>query len=250
LQIIVDNIVTNYETEGAGRTLLMIHGWGSSSKTFDGLTDKLKRKYCVVRLDLPGFGGSSTPTQDYNLEKYANFIATFLSKIDKENLYAIIGHSNGGAIAIKGIANKTLHAKKLILLACSGVRSTNKTRKKITRIVAKTIKVPLMLLPNRIQKRVKRKAYYLLGSDIFIAENMAGTFKNVVGEDILGLARSINIKTVLIYGVMDEVTPLKYGELIHQNIRTSVLYKIEDADHFVHRSKPQEVYDLIVKALK
>lgn len=249
MQVVVDEILTNYAIEGSGNNILMLHGWGDSLITFNILAKNLSTKYRVIRLDLPGFGGSETPKEVYDLEKYALFVSNFLDKIDNKDVYAVIGHSNGGAIAIKAVSESTIKPKKLILIASSGVRSTYSGRKKVLRLAAKTAKFPTKLLPKKSQDKLKKKAYGAIGSDLFVAENLQETFKKVISEDIVEQAKNIKVPTLLIYGDSDTATPPNYGEMFEKQINNSKLEIISGAGHFVHQTNNREVETIISKFL-
>src|SRR5688572_7545347 len=103
MQVIIDTLLTNYESTGTGKVVLLLHGWGDSHETFARLASALAENYQVVRLDLPGFGKTEPPKEPWNLNNYARFLKEFLKKLNLVP-YAVIGHSNGGALAIHAIA--------------------------------------------------------------------------------------------------------------------------------------------------
>jgi pimeloyl-ACP methyl ester carboxylesterase len=117
MNVIVKGHSVHYTRTGNGPIVVLLHGWGDSHKTFSGLESSLKQKYQVIAVDLLGFGASEPPKETYTLEKYAQFVADFLRKIGEESVFAFIGHSNGGAIAIRGLSSGILHSDKLVLLA-------------------------------------------------------------------------------------------------------------------------------------
>jgi pimeloyl-ACP methyl ester carboxylesterase len=242
MNIVVDDYVVNYEYRGKGKIVLLLHGWGDTLSTFHSISSILSTSYTLISVDLIGFGGSDAPKGALNLHDYAEFVKKFIRKLTgSDELYAIVGHSNGGAIAIKIVSEDMLRCDKLVLLASSGIRSTYKPRKKALRLAAKTAKIPIMLLPKNIQKKLKKKAYSLMGSDLFVAEHLQDTFKKVVSEDLLEQAKHIAIPTLLLYGSEDTATPPAYGEMYRQNIRGSQLEIIEAAGHFLHHTHDTEV---------
>lgn len=245
MQVILENRVVSYETHGkqSHPVALLLHGWGDSKDTFSKLQLDLAKKYYVVSVDLPGFGGSDNPQETYSLEKYAQFLQRFLEKlnIDQKRLHLIVGHSNGGAIAIKALSSGLLQSSYLVLLASSGVRATYKARKKALRLLAKTAKLPTKLLPKAAQERIKKRVYNAIGSDLFVAEDLQDTFKNVVSEDIVDQAASVHAKTLLLYGDHDTATPPAYGRKIAEKIKGSRLVVIENAEHFLHQSHASQV---------
>lgn len=250
MQVIVNELLTNYSIQGKGsKTIVLLHGWGDNLKTFDELSSKLAQSFQIIRLDLPGFGQTQTPDKAWSLKDYALFVRSFMKKVGEHKPYAIIGHSNGGAIAIKIISADLIKPNKLILLSSSGIRSTNKTQKKMIRIIAKTGKLPVKLLPTKYQNIIKQKTYKAIGSDAFVAENLHETFKKVVSEDMLEDTAKIKIPTLLIYGSNDEATPPAYGEIYERAIAGSKLKIIPNTGHFIHHDASQVVYDEIYEFL-
>ena len=49
----------HYEACGAGDTLLLVHGTGSSLRVWDPVVDMLAASRTVISVDLPGFGSSA-----------------------------------------------------------------------------------------------------------------------------------------------------------------------------------------------
>ena len=245
MQVVVNDILTSYSINGSGKVVLMIHGWGDASKTFALLEKKLSKNYQVICLDLPGFGATATPRETYSLQSYAEFIKNFLVKIDSANIFAIIGHSNGGAIALKALEIKSITAEKLILLASSGVRQIHTPRNKVIRLGAKILKIPTLILPKSVQLKIKKHVYRKIGSDLFVAENMQATFKEIISEDLINQASAVSNDTLLIYGDKDSATPIVYGEKFANVLINSRLEIIVGAGHFLHQTHANHVYNLI-----
>ncbi len=241
MQVVVDGLLTNYESLGSGKPILLLHGWGDSSKGLRSLQKTLSVSARVIALDLPGFGGSESPRSAWGLDEYAQFIAHFLTKIEAPHLSAVFGHSNGGAIAIRGLGRGWLQADKLILLASAGVRDTDKGRLKIMRYATKAGKVLASPLPKRTQQRLRQKLYTRVGSDMLVAEHLQESFKRVVADDVQADAKTLTLPTLIIYGEQDQDTPAVYGMAFHEAIDGSTLEILPDAGHFVHLDQPQRV---------
>jgi len=249
MQLIIDKLLVNYQVLGEGKVIVLIHGWGDDLNNFSKMQSNLSRSYKVISLDLPGFGKSSAPISGWSLDDFAGFIKDFITKLDLE-VYAFVGHSNGGAILINGLANKTIHAKKLVLIASSGIRATDQLKKKAVLVGAKIGKLPLKLFPTSYQLRLRNKLYRVLKSDAAVNPEMIQTFKKIVGQDVSKDASKLELPTLIIYGKEDKVTPLEYGQIYHQLIKHSKLEIIDDAGHFVHLQKADEVEKIIEDYLK
>lgn len=252
MQVIVEELVTNYTEVGTGSHIaLFLHGWADSLKTFDSLAIQFAEEnpnYKAVLLDLPGFGGTQQPNGAWGLDDYARFVQSFLTKKQYQS-GLLIGHSNGGAIAIVGLANQMLTADGLILIASAGVRQTS-TRNQALKMISVPAKLALSAAPKSVQKRVKQKAYDAIGSDYMVAEHMQETFKKVVAQDVTDEAKKLNIPTCLIYGEEDEATPPSYGEQLQQAIVNSQMKTIPLATHFVHQEQVYKVSTIMTEFTK
>ncbi len=244
MQIIVDDLLVTYEQNGKGKLLLLLHGWADDHKTFDYLLSSLSKKYQVMALDLPGFGDSQSPNEVWNLDNYTRFIAAFLMKL-KLNPYAIIGHSNGGALAIRGLSDGVLKADKLVLLASAGIRNTNKTKRLVTKIVAKVGKISTFWLPKLTRQQLRRKLYGTIGSDMLVAPHLQETFKLTVSQDLQDDASKLNLPTLLINADRDPAIPISDAKLFNKLIKGSKLVVLESTSHFIHQEKNAEVVKII-----
>jgi pimeloyl-ACP methyl ester carboxylesterase len=155
MQLVVDSLLTEYESNGVGRTILLLHGWGDDHHTFKQLQTSLKG-FNTVALDLPGFGQTQAPQAIWTLDDYAKFISSFLGKTNLKP-YAIIGHSNGGAVAIRGLAMGVLDCERLVLLAAAGVREGQSARRLVFKAIAKVGKATTFWLPQKNTDRIYAK---------------------------------------------------------------------------------------------
>ena len=244
METIVDNLYVRYTEEGSGPTILMLHGWADTMHTFDVITRELSG-YRIVRLDLPGFGASERPKETWGVEEYARFTLAFCKKLECEP-DVLVGHSFGGRIIIKGVGEGLLQPEKVILIASAGIAKEKTWRNDVLRIIARFGKAATSIPPlSRARQKIRRKLYTIIGSDYFASGSMRDIFLKVISEDLLQYARKIKVPTLLIWGRDDASTSLESGEKIHAAIAGSQLKIIDDAGHFVHQERWQEVAELI-----
>lgn len=244
MQIVIDSLMTQYERMGKGKAVLILHGWGDSSAGWRRFSDELAKKFEVIAVDLPGFGGTQMPNEPWGISNYAAFVGSFLKKV-KIQPFVIIGHSNGGAIAIRGLANKDFQTDKLVLLDSAGIRTEYLGRKKALRLITKTGKVLSRPLPSSVRKRLRRKVYQSIGSDMLVVERLQETFKLVVTDDVQQDAATLKLPTLLIYGEDDLSTPVQFGRMFHHLIGGSKFEVLPGAGHFAHLDQPTEVMQRI-----
>jgi pimeloyl-ACP methyl ester carboxylesterase len=241
MQAVVNGLLTHYQQTGTGQTVLLLHGWGDNSQGLAALQKDLSRQYSVVSVDLPGFGASQPPQTGWNLDDYAEFTQAFLDKIGCNDVYAVIGHSNGGALAIRAVALKRLKAKKLVLLAASGIRTSQKTKRVVLKVIAKVGNLATLWLPERYRQGLRKSLYGVAGSDALVVPAMKETFRRTVRQDVQRDAAQLTIPTLLVYAENDRAVPLQDGETYQKLIKNSKLVTVADAAHFVHIDQPDQV---------
>jgi pimeloyl-ACP methyl ester carboxylesterase len=245
VQVVVDGLLTNYIESGKGESILLLHGWGDSLATFKKLYGELDDSFHVLALDFPGFGGSQKPQEAWELSDYTNFLEHWLKKIGANKIYGVIGHSNGGAIAINALGSDKLQTEKLVLLSSAGIRIPRKAIKS----VAKVGKATISPLPGSIKSKIRKRFYRSIGSEALMVPHMEETFKKVVSHDVLAEAAKLTIPTLIIYGDHDTDTPPSYGNQFHAAIKNSQLKIVKGAGHFVHHDQATEVNQTILEFL-
>ena len=79
--------------------MLLLHGWGSNARLMLPIAEALAGRYRVYTLDLPGHGLSPQPPEAWGIPEHAALVEHFLEdRIGAPT--TIIGHSNGGRIAL------------------------------------------------------------------------------------------------------------------------------------------------------
>lgn len=119
-------------------TLFFVHGSPGSWDAFSVyMKDKdLLAKYRMISIDRPGFGYSQFGDAK-NMQEQSEIISPLLTYIDNKKPIYIIGHSLGGALAIKLAAENPNTFSGIVLLAAS-VSSTDEAPEKWRGLFAKS----------------------------------------------------------------------------------------------------------------
>ncbi len=85
-----------YEDHGAGKPVVLIHGWPLSSASWEKQAPVLlDAGYRVITYDRRGFGNSSKPTSGYDYDTLAADLDKLMTKLDLRDV-ALVGFSMGG----------------------------------------------------------------------------------------------------------------------------------------------------------
>jgi pimeloyl-ACP methyl ester carboxylesterase len=115
-KLIETEIVTaNVKVEGAGPTIVMIHGFSAAIGWWDPISDDLATDHQVVRLDLIGHGGTAAPRAGYAIERQAALVSAVLDNLGVESA-RVIGHSMGGEVATALVEMRPTLVERLVLI--------------------------------------------------------------------------------------------------------------------------------------
>jgi pimeloyl-ACP methyl ester carboxylesterase len=109
-----------YVREGAGPTIVMLHGSGSSLDAFDEVARRVRDRCEVMRMDLPGFGLTGPrPDRDYRIGAYTCFLDLLLERL-KIDAAVLVGNSLGGNIAWRYALDFPDRVRGLVLVNATG----------------------------------------------------------------------------------------------------------------------------------
>jgi len=115
----VDGVDIFYREAGnkSNPTILLLHGFPSSSHMFRNLMDELSDDYYLIAPDYPGFGQSESPTPGmytYTFDNLALTVQKFIDalRLDKFSLYL---HDYGGPIGFRIASHKPGAIQALII---------------------------------------------------------------------------------------------------------------------------------------
>ena len=207
----------------AEKTLVFLHGWGSSKTIMKQAFGTTLPKYKHLYIDMPGFGSSSIE-KPLNTHDYASIMALLFEALGIEP-YAIVGHSFGGKVAT------LLEPKRMILLSSAGI------------LVSKSLSVRAKIAFFKTFKSfVPKRFFYLFASkDVAgMSQVMYETLKNVVNENFKEIFGASKAKTAIFWGIDDDATPLSSGRMIHQLISNSTFFPLEGG-HFFFLEKAKTI---------
>ncbi len=92
-----------YREVGSGPPLLLLHGWGASSRFWWEALRHLDATFRCITLDWLGYGASDRPGRPVGLHGHAESLATTLRELRIEGA-TVVGHSMGGTLAAMAAA--------------------------------------------------------------------------------------------------------------------------------------------------
>lgn len=232
-------------TEGA-EPLLILHGWGSSAQIMRPVAQAFSDQFRTYNLDLPGHGMSPAPPEPWGVPEHAALIRSFIEKEIGQPV-TIIGHSNGGRIALYMASSPdTGHLiRRLVLVSPSGITPRRSTKYYVRRTIAKTLKLPFEILPEPLREfgldwLRHSLVWRALGSSDYrqLDGVMRETFVKTVNCYLEDRIDRIKVPTLLFWGDRDEAISRYQMDILANRIPDAGLIVLENAGHYGFLDNP------------
>ena len=226
-------------------TLYIIHGWTYTIEPWTSAVSILRSKGVEVRqLRVPGLTAPSEEVWD--VDGYVEWLHSELK--DAKNP-TVLGHSNGGRIALNYLKKYPGSIGHLILLSAAGINVSDQKislKRRIFRVVAKVLR-PLKYIPF-----VRKVVYRLIGGSDYdrAPANMKQTLHNMLESDKQLDLTDIDTPTSILWGKVDRVTPLAQGEKMARHLPRATIRKFDGWAHAPYITHPNEVAAAILAAME
>ncbi|WP_227521882.1 alpha/beta fold hydrolase [Bacillus solitudinis] len=240
-------------------TLVMIHGFVSSSFSFRSIIPFLITRYDVISLDLPGFGQSGkTKSFCYSFDNYADLITEFIH-LHELNSVSLVGHSMGGQVALYTAKKKPDLVDRIILLSSSGYMQRVKRsfmyatyipfarqairwwiqKKDYRKAILQAVYNKKLIKPVAVEeysRPLQEKAFY--DALICLIRQREGDLK---GEEL----KKISQPCLILWGEEDQIIPVRIGKRLARDLPNATFYSYKKTGHLLPEERPKEVAEKI-----
>jgi pimeloyl-ACP methyl ester carboxylesterase len=255
-----------YRELGEGNPVLLVHGFGASSYTWEYAVQRLPSNYRYILLDLKGFGKSDKPIDDaYRLVDQAAILEHVIGTLDLSQV-TLIGHSYGGAVVLTyllGRGGKNAgRVRGLVLIGTLGYDQF------LPPLIAR-LNVPIVsglglrTLPAKHLVRMSLEDVFF--DDAKIQDDLVqeyaralrshggrkallATARYLSKKDGLGLSAQIStlqFPSLIIWGQHDEIVPLRNAARFNADIVGSEVKIIPNCGHAPQEECPSETANVI-----
>lgn len=211
------------------KTLYIIHGWTYTvepwNRTIKILNDKYQIK--VEMLHVPGLTDPSKKV--WTIDEYVKWTDSLLPEDA-----IVLGHSNGGRILLNLLSRQPDRVSHLILLDAAGIYEPSKKRDILR-------KLSQILAPLRRVKILRKIIHKMIGAGDYdkAPENMKKTLTNMLDSDRNLDISKVKVKTDILWGEMDKITPPRQAKKMHQLIKKSRLKLFPNWTHAPYIVDPE-----------
>ena len=234
------------DSAGEGPTLVFLHYWGGTSRTWAPAIAALSGDIRAIALDARGWGGSDRPENGYDIGTMADDVAAAVAALALDR-YVLVGHSMGAKVAQLLASRRPAGLSGLVLVAPSpagGKRLPEAVREQMVRAydspeaIGRTIDTVLsaMPLPSALREGV-------------IADGLAGAPvakaawpEAAIAEDVSADLERIAVPVLVIGGERDAVDDVEMlRTVVVPALPDATLTVIPGAGHLLPLEVPEEL---------
>ena len=258
----IDNVQWHFQLLGTGPTVLLLHGTGASTHSLADLAVALSDNFTCLLVDLPGHAFTSPlEEREHLLPAMAVAVNKLCHRLDIAPSY-IIGHSAGGAVAIRMCLDTDASPKAL--LSINGAllpfgSFIEPIMLKTARFLSRSDTVTNFLARRGTGTADVRRALRDTGADIsepmierysFLISHkthIEGALRMMGGWELGELAKDLPRLATPIHLVgcdKDHIVPAVRAHRVKRMIPGATAETLAGAGHLVHEAAPQRIFDV------
>lgn len=259
-QILLAGRPVYYRQEGQGPPLLLLHGWGGSSRYWQSTLNYLAPLRTMYAPDLPGHGQSLPLADPATAERLARLVIEFADAIGCPQ-FDLNGHSFSSSVAVFVAAGWPDRVRRLILTCASTYRDERQRRfvQQVHRLLSlwMMLRQPWMEQQPLIYRMVARRFFYRLPSDDSLLQENFADFLRMDRRTALESAASagspaynptlqqVTTPTLVIGARQDAIMPTVGTPIVARLLPTARLTWIEECGHLPMIERPDEYNQLL-----
>jgi len=236
---------------GIGPPLLLIHGLMVTGEMFEPVIEHFAARHRVIIPDLRGHGRSRLLPPPYTAPQVASDLSRLLDHLGVKST-AVLGYSQGGAIAQQLVIDHPTQCSRLVL-ACTYAFNVASFREQIEGYL-----VPLFinilgmrrfakLITSQGLKQVsKESADRVL--DLIANQDpklMVSAWREAMAFDSRRRLADIKCPTLVIAASNDAAVPFHHAKMLHDGIAGSQLVLVDGTDHAILWERPDEFVRIV-----
>jgi pimeloyl-ACP methyl ester carboxylesterase len=219
-----------------GHPLVMLHGWGQNLQSLQPMGELLATRSQVHIIDLPGFGKSPPPPEDWDTANYADRIYQYLQEQGIESA-DMLGHSFGGRVSIRLAHQYPQKVRSITLVNAGGLQRQRTLQQSMRSQWVRNMRNAFKISPLYRDALLTWHTQKYGSRDYLNAGAMRGTLVKTVSEDLTELAKQISVPVLLLWGEADTETPVEMGHRYHSLFTDSEMITIPHRDHFMFQAE-------------
>jgi pimeloyl-ACP methyl ester carboxylesterase len=250
-EALVDGVRIAYSVVGAGPPLVLLHGGMDDRRSWRWQLDGLAAEFQVFAWDAPGCGRSSEPPETWRMPDYADCLAAWLNVVGVEQPH-VLGLSWGSSVALELYRRHPEVPASLILASAyagwAGSLPPEEVDARLESVLAAADLPPEELLQGWPRLLTSAASAELVNELASIWAANAGTVHpagyramahSMAEADLRDALPRIQVPTLLLYGELDQRSPLQVATELQARIPAAKLVVIPSVGHISNAEAPE-----------
>jgi pimeloyl-ACP methyl ester carboxylesterase len=254
----------NYAEIGEGEPIIFVHGIAGCWRNWLENLPYFGRTHRAIALDLPGFGDSPMPSWEITMANYGRLIHDFCERLGIDSVAALVGNSMGGFISTEAVIEEPERFERLVLISAAGIsfaewggtpldaasrifkaaiplmsgeRRSYWTRPRGRKLAfGRVVRNPNGLRPELLAEQVRPGLQ---------APGFSDALTSIWGYDTRARLPEIEIPTMVVWGLNDQIVPVEAALGYHRLIPRSRLEIFERTGHLPMLERPSRFNPLL-----
>lgn len=255
----VNDIQMAYTDAGAGRPIVLIHGYPFNRSLWNEQVAALSGSFRVIAPDLRGFGESDSSAGPATMNLMAQDVAALLDHLEIPRV-TIGALSMGGYVTFAFYKQFASRVRALILADTRAQADTEEAKQNRAQQAEKALAegmagiadamLPKLLTPETVSRRpeiVKRVRDMMLKTK---PEGAASALRGMAErDDQTSLLSKITVPTLILVGAEDAITPVADSEKMNEGVASSRLVVLENAGHVSNLERTEKFNEALLNFL-
>jgi pimeloyl-ACP methyl ester carboxylesterase len=246
-----------YFTEhGSGPPLLLVHGLMVTGEMFEPVVEHLATRHHLIVPDLRGHGQSRALPPPYTAAQLASDLARLLDHLGIAST-AVLGYSQGGAIAQQLVLDHPQYCDRLMLVCTYAFNMATFQERLEGHLVPLLVRLlgarrfANFVVSQGAKQLSEQRAGWLAG---LMADQdrelMVTAWRETMAFDSRRRLAEIECPTLIVAGSNDQAVPVYHARMLHDGISGSQLVMIDGADHTLIWAHPVELKRVVDEFLE
>lgn len=254
----------NYVEIGEGEPIIFVHGIAGCWRNWLENLPHFGRTHRAIALDLPGFGDSPMPSWEISMANYGRLIHDFCERLGIDQVAALVGNSMGGFVSTEAVIDEPERFDRLVLISAAGV-SFAEWQGRPFEAAARIFEAAIPFLSGdrrmyftrplgrklafgRLFRNPNKLRPELLAEQVrpgLQAPGFSAALSAIWGYDTRERLPEIEIPTMVVWGLNDQIVPIEGALGYHRLIPHSRLEIFERTGHLPMLERPQRFNPLL-----
>jgi len=219
----VGDIAMYYEETGGGEPLVLLHGFGGSSRNWRPFSGRLAERHRLILVDLRGHGNSTNGEHRFSHRQAAEDVLRLLDAVGVDG-FSAMGISSGGMTLLHMATRQPERIKAMVLVSATS-HFPDQARAIFRETSFERMPPYVQAMYRECATRGDTQVHQLVGQFKAFHDNYDDM--NLSASDL----SKVQARTLVVHGDRDRFFPVEIALCIYRSIPDAALWIVPGGDH-------------------